>query len=85
MIILELMYNRNRRCFNVGVRIEDMPLILYLICKFFALPIQKQIKIWCQIYGQMRYNYLIDKKTLWEKEKLFVTSFQKLSVVDSLK
>ena len=28
-------------------------LTLYLICQFYALPIEQQIKIGCQKYGQM--------------------------------
>ena len=47
---------------------------LYLICRFWVLPIQQQIKTWCQKYYKWGYNYLSEWKTLWEKEKLLVTS-----------
>ena len=51
-------------------------LTLYLICQFWAFPIQWQRKIWCHKYGQIgiQYNYPIEYKTLWEKKKLLVTS-----------
>ena len=62
-------------------------LTLYLICQFWALPIQQQIKIWCQKYGQMRYNYLMHwvETIHFEQFLLFPQCFQKLSVVDASK
>ena len=49
-------------------------LTLYLICQFWTVPIQQQIKIWCQKYGQMgaHLSYLAD--ILWEKKKWLITS-----------
>ena len=44
------------------------------MCHFWALPNQQQVKIWCQKYLQMGYNYLIEEKTLWEKGKLLIMS-----------
>ena len=40
----------------------DLILTLYLIYQFQALPIQQQMKILCQKYGQMGYNYLLSRK-----------------------
>ena len=43
-------------CFNLDqskIMLSGNGLILYLICQFLALPIQQQIKIWGQKYGQM--------------------------------
>ena len=65
---------------------------LYIICQIWAFPIEQQIKIWRQKYGQMEYSYLIVEKTLWEKRNCslreissFPTMFSKLSAVDALK
>ena len=43
---------RNKERYN---RVNDMTKMTthYLICQFWVLPIQQQIKIWCQNYGQM--------------------------------
>ena len=51
-------------------------LTFYLICQFWALPNSTanenmMSKIWT--IGDKK-NYLIERKTLWEKEKLLVTS-----------
>ena len=44
----------------IGIMDHGDELTLYLICKFWALLIQQQLKIRCQKYGQMGYNYLIE-------------------------
>ena len=53
---------------------EFMILTLYLICQFLAFQIQHQIKYDVKNMNKWGYNYLIGLKTLWEKEKLLVTS-----------
>ena len=73
---------------------ENCVLTLYLICQFWALPFQGQMKIWCQKYGQIGYNHLIElKKNIVGKEEiaryeqflLFPQCFQKLAVIDASK
>ena len=65
-------------------------LSLYLICQFWALPIQQQVTIWCQKYGQMGIQLsdgpenIVGKGEIacYEQFLLFPQCFQKLSVVD---
>ena len=67
-------------------------LTLYLICKFWALLIQQQLKIWCQKYGQVGVELLVSdwvenivgkgETARYEQFLLFSQCFQKLSVVD---
>ena len=67
---------------------------LYLICQFWALPIQQHKKdIGCQKYGQMGIQLsdfvekIVGKEEIarYEQFFLFPQSFQKLSVVDTSK
>ena len=66
---------------------------LYLICQFQASPIQQQIKIWCQKYGQMgiqlsdRVENIVEKGEIacYEQFLLFPQCFQKLSDVKASK
>ena len=65
----------------------------YLTLKFWALPVQQQIKIWCQKYWQMgmqfsdRVENIVGKEEIacYERFLLFPQCFQKLSIVDVLK
>ena len=68
-------------------------LTLYLICQFLALPIQQQIKIWCQKYGQMGIQLsdwvenIVGKGEISHIKQflLFPQCFQKLRVANALK
>ena len=59
-------------------------LTLYLICQFWDLPIQQQIKICCQKCSQMRIQFS-DLVENIEQFLFFIQCFQKLSVVDASK
>ena len=69
------------------------PLTLYLMCQFWGLPIQQQIKIWCQKYGQIRIQLsdwvrnIVGKGEIarYEWFLLFLKCFQNLSSVDASK
>ena len=68
-------------------------LTLYLIYQFWALPIQQQIKIRYQKYGQIGIQLsdlvqnIVGKKEIarYEQILLFPECFQKLFVVDAFK
>ena len=70
-----------------------LELTLFLICLFYALPVQQQIKIWWQKYGQMGMplsdwvEHIVGKGEIprYRQFLLFPQCFQKQSVVDVLK
>ena len=47
-------------CLQIIEMILQMVLNLYLVFQFKALPVQQQMKVRYQKYGQMEYNYLIE-------------------------
>ena len=49
-------------------------LTLYRTCQFWVLPISAANKDMVSYIDKWGYNFLIEKKTLWEKKKLLVTS-----------
>ena len=69
------------------------PLALYLICQFWVLPIQQQIRTWCQKYGPVEIQLsdsvenIVGKGEIARNEQflLFPQCFQKLSVGDMSK
>ena len=78
-------------CKNKGL--FEKGFTLYLIYQFWARPIQQQIKMRSQKYGQMRIQlsdcveYIVGEGEIvrYEQCLLFPKSFQKLSVVDGSK
>ena len=69
---------------------QSVSLTLYLICQFWALPVQQQIKIWCHKYWQMGIQVsdwvenIVGKEEIacYEQFLLFPQCFQKLSFFD---
>ena len=70
--------------------IYSSDLTLYIICQFWGLPFQQQMKIWCQKYGQTgiqlsdRVENIVGKGEIarYEQFLLFPQYFQKLFSVD---
>ena len=68
-------------------------LTLYLICQIWALPVQQQIKMSCEQYGQTGIKLsdlvenIVGKEEIarYEQFLLFPQCFQKLSDVDASK
>ena len=68
-------------------------LTLYFTCQIWSLPIQQQIKIWCQKYRQLGIQLsdwvenVVEKEEIarYEQFLLVPQCFQKLSVVDESK
>ena len=68
-------------------------LTLYLICQFWALPIQQKKRYHVKNMDQWGYSYLILAENIVGKEEiarhkqflLFAQCFQKLSVIDASK
>ena len=65
---------------------------VYLTCQFWALPLQPQIKIWCQKHWPMGIQLscvedIVGKEEIarYEQFLLFPQCFQKLPVADALK
>ena len=81
---------------NSLIKIGNQHLILLTLslkCQFWALPIQQQIKIWCQKYGQIGIQLsdlvenIVGKEEIVRDEQflLFSQCFQKFSVVNASK
>ena len=75
------------------VIIHIFHLTLYLVCQFWGLPIQRQMKIWCHKYGQIGIllsdlvENIVGKGEIahYEQFLLFPQCFHKLYSIDGSK